>query len=319
VAAAGAALLVALLAPQSGAQDAAPADGVCAGCHEDLARGFAATIHGRVRDFELHGAEGGCVACHGDGAAHAESGDASLIKGLGDMTQPEDVAEVCTACHRSASLHDWPGSTHEMNGVGCGDCHNPHIPAQLATADPDPCYRCHTEVQAQFEYPSHHPVREGHMVCASCHTPHGGSIGLVKNEERVAELCFDCHTYLQGPFVFEHEPVMEGCDVCHNPHGAVANNLLVTNEPFLCLQCHEMHFHAGLEGNNESETYIPRFDPANNPDDGITYPDGLVPNPFQESGYKRAFTTKCTQCHTQVHGSDLPSQTVPGQGNGLMR
>ena len=47
---------------------------------------------------------------------------------------------------------------------------------------------------------------------------------------------------------FEHEPVFEGCDGCHAPHGAVANNLLVQNEPFLCLQCHQPHFHSILEG-----------------------------------------------------------------------
>ena len=53
--------------------------------------------------------------------------------------------------------------------------------------------------------------------------------------------------------------------------------------------------------------------------DGATYPGGLVPNPFGQEGYKMAFTTKCTQCHTQVHGTDLPSQAVPSLGRGLAR
>ena len=35
---------------------------------------------------------------------------------------------------------------------------------------------------------------------------------------------------------------------CHDPHGAMANNMLKQNEPFLCLQCHEMHFHAARAG-----------------------------------------------------------------------
>ena len=63
----------------------------------------------------------------------------------------------------------------------------------------------------------------------------------------------------------------------------------------------------------------PIFDPEFDPDvDRPTYPDGMVPN-IGPSGFRQAFTTKCTQCHTQVHGSDLPSQTVPGLGGGLTR
>ena len=45
----------------------------------------------------------------------------------------------------------------------------------------------------------------------------------------------------------------------------------------------------------------------------------MVPNLGAQRSYKQAFATKCTQCHTQVHGSDLPSQAVPGLGQGLMR
>jgi hypothetical protein len=37
------------------------------------------------------------------------------------------------------------------------------------------------------------------------------------------------------------------------------------------------------------------------------------------TSFNRAWTTKCTQCHSRVHGSDLPSQAVPGQGKALTR
>jgi hypothetical protein len=64
---------------------------------------------------------------------------------------------------------------------------------------------------------------------------------------------------------------------------------------------------------------VPVFDP-NFPDDTPrpTYEDG-VPNRWRGAGYRRAYTTKCTQCHTKVHGSDSPSQTVPSLGRGLTR
>ena len=101
------------------------------------------------------------------------------------------------------------------------------------------------------------------------------------------------------------------------PHGAVADNLLQQNEPFICLQCHELHFHAGLEGWDEDPVEDTQF--YTNPDfaNGY-YPDG-VPNPGGTQSMKMAFTTKCTQCHTMVHGTDSPSQAVPNSGRGLMR
>jgi DmsE family decaheme c-type cytochrome len=310
-------LIAALAAPAPTWAD----DSDCALCHEKLARQFETTVHGRLADFESRVDVLGCTACHGDGTAHMEAGgDAELIRGLGDETDPEGTAEVCGSCHMSGALHDWIGSVHPTNGVGCSDCHRVHAnPGEIARYSLT-CMGCHPDVQAQFNYPSHHPVRQGHMDCSSCHQPHGNSVNLLKNEERPAELCFSCHRALQGPWIFEHEPVYEGCDVCHAPHGAVADNLLWQAEPFLCLQCHEMHFHAGLEGEDEEFVNVPAFDPTFDPDTPRpTYPDGLVPNPGRGESYKLAYTTKCTQCHTQVHGSDSPSQTVPGRGRGLMR
>jgi DmsE family decaheme c-type cytochrome len=206
-----------------------------------------------------------------------------------------------------------------MNGVGCSDCHKVHADPATEVFYSATCMSCHAEVSAQFNYPSHHPVREGHMSCTSCHTPHGSSIGMLREEERTSELCLTCHTAYAGPFIFEHEPVAEGCDTCHSPHGGIADNLLVQNEPFICLQCHEMHFHAGLEGEEGESSYVQRYDPDFDSDTARdTYPGGMVPN-LGPTSYKQAFTTKCTQCHTAVHGTDLPSQTVGGAGRGMMR
>jgi DmsE family decaheme c-type cytochrome len=307
---------------------------LCADCHEDTVKAFEAVVHGKLREFEVKGALG-CVACHGDGTAHAEAGgDPELIRTLSSDSPFPEVTDVCVECHQSYKLHDWQGSTHALNAVGCLDCHNPHATGDSLLGDPEVCYPCHESVRAQFQYPSRHPVREGHMKCGSCHAVHGTSIeGLIRSEFDPKQMCFECHAAQEGPWIFEHQPVTESCSVCHAPHGSVANNLLVQTEPFLCLQCHEFHFHAGLEAipkfedagvlNEEREAllhgYVPRFDPDNNPSDGYVYEDGLVPNPWGASGMKRAYTTKCTQCHTQVHGSDLPSQTVPGQGKGLAR
>jgi hypothetical protein len=87
----------------------------------------------------------------------------------------------------------------------------------------------------------------------------------------------------------------------------------------VCLQCHEGHFHAGLES---PETLTEDFSEArggrgqrideNNP-------QSVWPNPFGRQGMKRAFLTKCTQCHPSVHGTDGSSQGVSGGGKNLTR
>jgi len=310
-----------LLVAAIGASGTVSADGTsdCVGCHENISKVFETTIHGRIDTFETLDGRTGCITCHGEGTEHMESGGEEKIRSFGEDTRPQDAVETCRTCHRSHALNEWEGSQHALNGVACASCHKVHEDPANKRKMVQVCSDCHVDVWAQFHRPSHHPVREGHMDCGSCHEPHGTTVGMLKTDERPAELCLSCHAQYSGPFIFEHEPVYEGCETCHSPHGSAANNLLVQNEPFLCLQCHEMHFHAGLEGEEDDEVYIPRYDPANDPLDGESYPGGMVPNPWGEQGYKRAFTTKCTQCHTQVHGSDSPSQTTSGMGDGMMR
>ena len=140
------------------------------------------------------------------------------------------------------------------------------------------------------------------MNCSDCHDPHGADLHGVEIGDRPNDLCLSCHAQHQGPFIFEHSPVVEDCSICHTPHGAVANNLLVQNEPFLCLQCHQMHFHTTIPGIDGEFTSLDGYG-------GLSTRDGS----------KRAMLTKCTQCHTEVHGSDLPSQSISGEGRALTR
>ncbi len=71
-------------------------------------------------------------------------------------------------------------------------------------------------------------VREGKMTCTSCHNNHGSENNNL-NKETLNDLCVECHAEYQGPFVYEHAPVVEDCSVCHDPHGTIANNLLLQN------------------------------------------------------------------------------------------
>jgi len=306
----------------------------CAGCHDQLAAEMTASTHGRLADFELMGAVKGCEACHGAGSLHAQSGDPAQILSFTQLP-PEESAALCVKCHSGGKLFDWTHGEHALSDVGCSDCHTLHgetpARAQLKKTDPELCYDCHREQQAKASFPSHHPIREGKMSCSDCHNPHGELL----TEEQDRDLCLTCHARYQGPFIFEHAPVEEGCNLCHDPHGSVANNLLQQSEPFLCLQCHESHFHATRVGSSVPATNV-AFS-ATNPDGTLaatptlgtgspptggstpaTVAAGTAPgatvqitNTLGEHSWQMAFGTKCTVCHSVVHGSDLPSQSAP--------
>ncbi len=278
-------------------------DEACFECHGEMQENFKKTIHGRIADFEVIKAKKGCESCHGKGSVHAESEDPADIIVFSDLSKAQ-AAALCLKCHTSGSLMDWSGSTHAQNDLACTDCHRAHSQATslLAQQPPNLCYSCHQRIRAKTFYPSHHPIRENKMTCNDCHQPHGGTGAHLKTAERASDLCLNCHAAKQGPFIFEHPPVVEDCSICHDAHGTVSNNLLIQNEPFLCLQCHQFHFHPGKIASDEEGTDI-----YGRPTTSCT------------EGMTMSYTTKCTQCHARIHGSDLPSQSVSGQGKALTR
>lgn len=278
----------------------------CLGCHEDKGESFALNVHGRLADFEMMGAEKGCESCHGPGSLHVEGdGDTSRILRPAELTATETGA-ICAKCHSNGKLMDWTHSEHALADLSCTECHSVHaeepLKANLKQEDPELCYSCHQEMMAKSNFPSHHPIKEGKMSCGDCHNPHGE----LNTHERTNDLCLNCHTRYQGPFVFGHAPVEDDCTICHDPHGSVANNMLVQNEPFLCLQCHEGHFH--LLRQSAQAPGSPTGTIATTPE--ITD----AANPHGTEGFQTSFGTKCSTCHKVVHGSDFPSQPLSGGG-----
>jgi len=231
--------------------------------------------------------------------------------------------DLCLTCHKGAPTMAWHSSTHERFGVACTDCHNPHPhsntrqvvnishtnveqPKRLAMAvqEPEACYKCHQKVFALNHLPAHHPIMEGKMVCSDCHDPHGQ---LEKNlkAETINLLCYKCHSEKAGPFAYPHEPVTENCCICHEPHGTVANNLLKQPPTFLCLRCHS--------GHNRSSTALSYSSRGAGAHPSVPGVADLNTNPQT----RKVFYTNCTECHAQIHGSDVPSSATPNPSDML--
>lgn len=263
---------------------------VCYRCHGDLQR-FEHIAH----PHQINGSNGfTCSTCHD---AHGK-------------IRRETRTDLCLKCHSDAPTMAWHSGPHSMNNVGCTDCHHPHpetdVPSvvniqhtnirrplrmPMSVDEPNACYKCHPAIYAAASMPSRHPVKEGKMTCSSCHDAHTQSPGQGSlNQPTVNLVCYRCHAEKQGPFVYEHPPVTENCDICHDPHGAVTNNLLKQPTTFLCLRCHTGH----------------RTGPTFGPHTGA----GVV-DVGNNASLQQAYYTDCTQCHSQVHGSDLPSPHLP--------
>jgi len=245
-----------------------------------------------------------CESCHGPGSLAIEGITAERVAddaAAGIMTAcnyetlldlktmpPAAKTMICTNCHTANAtfnLHNWNAGTHAMQDVSCSDCHNIHAGPDLKVRPVDTaemCFGCHKAQQAQFMLPNRHPVMEHKIFCTDCHDPHGTLSDYQLRGETAKEVCTRCHAEKAGPFAFEHAQNTEECTRCHNPHGTVNENMLIAGQPFLCMQCHPGH----------------RVDNSMLPDTGT--------DPRQRY-------IRCTYCHSQIHGSDIPGRGGAGR------
>ncbi len=262
----------------------------CLMCHNTPAvKGVLETPHFMSGDPASPGERQGCQSCHGPASEHVASPMQVKPMGFGaDSEIPVEAQNtVCLDCHESGDRNDWHASTHAAAGVACADCHSVHEPRQKAlnrNAQAGICFDCHLDKRQALRRRSHHPIEEGLVGCADCHNPHGGSGPGQLQAVSVNDTCTTCHAEKRGPFLWEHPPVADDCTNCHDPHGSVHPDLLVQRPPFLCQQCHSESFHPGTL---RSGTGLPGASPDN-----------------------KILGGACTNCHSQVHGSNHPSGTV---------
>ncbi len=240
-------------------------------------------------------AQGGCESCHGPSADHAAGrSPRPAIVFKGPNASPVPVRnEQCLNCHQAGLRMNWQGSQMERAGLACTDCHTAHVakdPILVKATQPEKCFTCHARQRADsFKY-SHHPIREGLVVCSDCHNPHGspGDTKLLK-EFTVNETCYNCHADKRGPLLWEHQPVRDNCLNCHTPHGSNEARLMKERMNFLCSSCHS------AESNNSGGAF-----------------GGHASIPFNGSPSSRfnsalANQRQCVNCHSQVHGSNSPA------------
>ncbi len=256
----------------------------CKGCHEEVYKKFEVTPHYKTLSDTKRGPEfQGCESCHGAGTEHVNAGgDKSKIFNFKNVTS-EKITERCMKCHQFSEEHsNFARSRHNTNQVNCTSCHSVHSAKEknylLRVKQVDLCFSCHLETKPDFSRPFRHRVNEGLIKCTDCHNPHGGFLlRQLRSTPTQDAVCFKCHAEKAGPFVFEHAAVrIEGCVICHTPHGSSNPRLLRRAQVnLLCLECHT------LTG-------------------GGLAPVG--PNHDQSQKY-----VSCTLCHVQIHGSNSSS------------
>jgi len=270
---------------------------VCKTCHADVWFSFYKNPHYKsIASGDQPPERTGCEGCHGPGKAHVEArGGKTTIPRAFSLMEPKAVLDTCLNCHaRDLSKANIRRSEHSLADVVCTNCHSIHkSPAPrflLAKKQADLCYGCHADVRAQFSMPFKHRVNEGFMNCTDCHNPHGSfaptwgmsdGTTMLARAEGNEEPCLKCHADKRGPFAYEHPPVrVEGCGVCHVPHGSTNAKLLVRPVVFtLCLRCHNGADSFGTRNNG-----IPALSNTHN----------MLDPRYQ----------KCTLCHVRIHGSN---------------
>lgn len=294
------------ISSQQGTQYTAKGADTCIDCHDQEAAGpgFSHKAvfqgkHGQRANPKVPFGPGGlqCESCHGPGANHSvkNSKKTTTINSFkaSSVLTVKERNEACLGCHQDTSRSAWHAGSHDRANVACADCHKVHAetgdPMLNKAQQPEACFTCHKQQRTDFQKSSSHPVRQGKMSCSDCHNGHGSTAPAMLNKPTLNQACYSCHADKRGPLLWEHAPVAEDCSTCHSSHGSVRSALLKQTPPLLCQQCHSPSGHPS----------VPRTS-AGLPANGGT---GAI---FTVAG-------SCSNCHSQVHGSNHPA------GKKLMR
>ncbi len=186
-----------------------------------------------------------------------------------EWMQPFAEGRDSTLAPRPAARANEPFvSSSEM----CLSCHDGSVDDSRRRVWDDHGHRTGVKPPAGMTVPSHLPLVDGVVACRTCHSAHGNEAAqadfrravVLRVANTAGELCGSCHTdKLGGPRFGTHptggmpweipaalvaagakvgpNPRELTCQVCHTPHGAKFDHLLVmeTTSSQLCLTCHD--------------------------------------------------------------------------------
>ncbi|HEU5181812.1 MAG TPA: cytochrome B, partial [Candidatus Polarisedimenticolia bacterium] len=194
----------------------------CGACHQEVARTFASSAHGKALKAQAKGAPG-CLSCHNQPLTpRSWTKDGASLK----VAQEK----VCLSCHlddsdvkarmgpRAGFIAAYQGSVHgaallagNAAAANCVDCHGSHEMRQgmdpearvNKTHIPETCARCHA-VEAEKYAQSVHAagLRRGNRnapVCTDCHGEHNilyhaDPRSPVAARNVSAQVCTPCHS-----------------------------------------------------------------------------------------------------------------------------
>jgi DmsE family decaheme c-type cytochrome len=292
-------------------------DAKCTRCHDETEKypvlSIAQTRHGVRADNRTPT----CTSCHGPSEKHIAGGgeprpapDIIFRKGVYTPSGTQARTGACLACHEGGNRTRWSGSQHQAQDLACNSCHQIHTKSDSVLAKAtqrDVCFTCHKGERAETHRVSTHPTQAGKVTCSDCHNPHGSEGPKLMKDITIRDTCFTCHAEKRGPFLWEHPSAMDDCMNCHTPHGSTTAPLLRARSPWLCQGCHgdgaphpgNLYTAASLPGGavanaNTKSAIAGTINPATG--QGV-----LLNNPPPQLAFRG-----CTNCHTQVHGSNHP-------------
>jgi predicted CXXCH cytochrome family protein len=119
----------------------------------------------------------------------------------------------------------------------CIGCHRWESDDQAPVDDAELCYQCHRVIRERFK--NHIP--DNSRACIDCHRLRNDLTVVSFGVPADLNPCYRCHEDKIGAYAQEyiHGPVAGGsCTVCHDPHGSVFENSLVSPVAVLCPSCH---------------------------------------------------------------------------------